>query len=98
MRKATFALAAAATMAAAGVSTVPTVTAPVARVTGPQLADQPATQTVAPATEQSALSQSWKQWRHTTRRYPAPGWSVMHDRRLARKRRNRAANRQAQRG
>jgi hypothetical protein len=40
----------------------------------------------------------WPYSRRTSYRYPAPGWSVAQDRRRAKKARNVARNRRAQRG
>lgn len=98
MRKSSMSLSALLAMVALGAGVAPSVSAPGARATQASAADQPATQAVAASSKQIAVPQSWKERRHTTRRYPALGWSVMHDRRLARKRRNRAANRKAHRG
>lgn len=99
MRKATLALAGMAMMAAGGMAPIPTTSAPVARATTPQVQDQPATpRSVATSPEQRAILQAWKALRSTRRTYPTQGWSVMHDRRMARKKRNRTANRAAHRG
>lgn len=97
MRKSVLSFSALTALAMMGISVAPA-SQPGARATKASAADQPATQSVAASSKQIAVPQSWKQRRHTTRRYPAPGWSVMHDRRMARKRRNRAANRKAHRG
>jgi hypothetical protein len=42
--------------------------------------------------------QNWPRLRRTSYRYPRPGWSVAQDRRRAKKARNVARNRRAQRG
>lgn len=41
---------------------------------------------------------SWNFLRHTTRRYPRPGWSVRQGQRMAKKARNVARNRRNHRG
>lgn len=44
------------------------------------------------------VPRNWPRLRRTSYRYPRPGWSVAQDRRRAKKARNVARNRRAQRG